>query len=93
MELEKLAAKPNSLIQQRNSNLAEAFMNVRSQIDGNKAVHRGQRGSWQHRCYAAVLRYNNGLGWVGDFLNDVYSIDTGRKSTEYFRSVCDIFHT
>ena len=45
--VEKLAAKPNSLIQQRNSNLAEAFMNVRSQIDGKKAVHRGQRGSWQ----------------------------------------------
>ena len=66
---------------------------MRSQINGNKAVHRGQRGSWQHRCYAVVLRYNNGIGWVGDFLNDFYQIDIGRKSTEYFRSVCDIFQT
>ena len=31
------------VIWKRDSNFAEAFMNVRSQIDGNKAVHRGQR--------------------------------------------------
>ena len=78
------------VIWKRNLNLAEAFMNVSSQIDGNKTVHRGQRGSWAH---AAVLRYNNGIGRVGDSLNDFYQIDIGRKSTEYFRSVCDIFQT
>ena len=60
-------------------------MNVRSQMDGNKAVHRGQRRSWQYRCYVA-LRYNNGIGWFGDFLHDLYQIDTGmRILTEYFR--------
>ena len=77
------------VIWKRNLNLAEAFMNVSSQIDGN----RGQRGSWQHMCYAAVLRYDNGIGWVGDILNDFYQIHIGRKSAEYFRSVCDIFQT
>ena len=35
-------------------------MRIRSNIDGNKAIHRGQQGLWSHRCYMVVFEYNNG---------------------------------
>ena len=35
-------------------------MRIRSNIDGYKAIHRGQQGLWSHRCYMVVFEYNNG---------------------------------
>ena len=78
-----MAAKPESLIVRQTSNLAESFMKVRTAIDGNKAVNRGQRDSWQHRCHAAVLEYNRGIVWVTDLLEDQYHI-TKTPATENF---------
>ena len=69
-------------------------MKVRTTIDGNKAVNIGQRGSWQHRCHAAVLQYNRGIVWVTDFLEDQYQITTAPATENFIRYIkITISHT
>jgi len=61
-------------------------MNVRMRLDGDKVINRGQKGAWSHRCHAAVLRFNNGISWVEDFLHGEYNISSGARSENFFRA-------
>ena len=61
--LSRIACKVDTLIEDKNTNLAEVWMGVRCRFDGGKSVNRCQRGSWQHRCTGAALRCNLGPRW------------------------------
>ena len=45
------------------SNLAETYIDIRTYFDGGKLFNRVQSGSFEARCYAAGLRFQNGIEW------------------------------
>ena len=51
------------LINNVTSNLAETYMGIRTYFDGGKLYNRVQSGSFEARCYAAGLRFQNGVQW------------------------------
>ena len=55
------------LITNQTSNLAEYYMSIRCYFDGGKQFNRIQCGSFEDRCYAAVLRVQNGPKWTAEF--------------------------
>ncbi len=60
--LSRLVAKA-PLIGNFTTNLAEAWMHVRSKFDGGKVINHSQSGSWELRCYGAGLQHNLGKEW------------------------------
>ena len=61
--LQRVASKADRLIDNFTSNLAEAWMNIRTKFDGGKQYNRCNRGSWHARCYGGALRMNIGVEW------------------------------
>lgn len=61
-------------------------------MDGNKAIHRGQRGVWSHRCYASVLKYNIGPDWIVETWRDVYDREMGISTQRHFRFESVLFN-
>ena len=61
--LSRLVAKASQLIGNFTTNLAEAWMHIRTKFDGGKVINRSQSGSWEHRCMGAGLRQNLGMLW------------------------------
>ena len=59
----RLVAKAPQLMGNFTTNLAEAWMHVRSKFDGGKVINRSQAGSWEFRCFGAGLQHNYGLRW------------------------------
>ena len=55
------------LISNEASNLAECYMSIRSCFDSGKQYNQIQKGSFEHRCYAAGLRIQNSCQWRVDF--------------------------
>ena len=45
------------------TNLAECWMNIRTEFDGGKQYNRSQSGSWEGRCAGAGLQQNLGPEW------------------------------
>ena len=61
--LSRLVAKAEQLVDNVTTNLAEAWMHIRSKFDGGKVINRSQSGSWEHRCMGAGLQQNEGTIW------------------------------
>ena len=61
--LSRLVVKANQLVSNETTNLAEAWMHIRSKFDGGKVINRSQSGSWEHRCMGAGLQQNMGKKW------------------------------
>ncbi len=62
-DIQIIVAKVPQLIGNFTTNLAEAWMHVRSKFDGGKVINRSQSGSWEFRCYGAGLQHNLGKEW------------------------------
>ena len=78
----RLVVLAPQLIQNLTSNLAECYMGLRTICDGGKQYNRIQKGTFEHRCYAAGLRAQNGPQWgikvleavTGDPVNEVRNL-------------------
>ena len=77
--LSRLVAKAPQLIGNFTTNLAEAWMHIRTKFDGGKVINRSQSGSWEHRCMGAGLRQNLGLKWGPN----LYSCMTDKENVVY----------
>ena len=62
--LNRLASKADKLIYDFTTNIAEAWMSIRSKFDGGKRVNRTGGRSWHGRCYGAGLRNTSGPTWA-----------------------------
>lgn len=86
--LDRFSNNTKSLIKQQNSNLAEKYMRVRTNMEGAKAVHRGQKGAFAHRAHAAVLKYNNGVTWLISAWSELYpEMELPMGSMKHFKWV------
>ena len=74
----------SSLVKNSTSNLAECFMGIRCKFDGGKVLNRIQRGSFQHRCNGAGLRFQLGPDWTSRVWHSV----TGQEPGEVMRAYC-----
>lgn len=61
---DRLVTKPAQLVHNKTTNLCENYMSIHCKMDGGKFFNHIQSGSFQHRCMAATLRVQYGLGWV-----------------------------
>lgn len=75
---DRLVSMAPQLISNTTTNLAECYMNIRCKFDGGKFYNRVQRGSFQHRCYGAGLRFQMGPDWA----SNIWSRATGSKPAE-----------
>ena len=82
---DRMVSNAASLINNSTSNLAECFMGIRCKFDGGKVFNRIQRGSFQHRCYGAGLRFQLGPQWASQAWNHVAGDDPG----ETMRTHCE----
>ena len=64
VQLDRLIAKADQLLDNETTNLAESWMHIRTKFDGGKVINRSQSGSWELRCMGVGLRQNNGLEWA-----------------------------
>ncbi len=83
--LSRLVAKAPQLIGNFTTNLAEAWMHVRSKFDGGKVINRSQSGSWEFRCYGAGLQHNLGKEWGPKLWGEL----TAREPNPVFASVSE----
>jgi len=86
--LSRLVAKAPQLIGNFTTNLAEAWMHVRSKFDGGKVINRSQSGSWEFRCYGAGLQHNLGKEWGPKLWGEL----TAREPNPVFASVSESLH-
>ena len=75
---DRLVSMAPQLISNKTTNLAECYMNVRCKFDGGKFYNRIQRGSFQHRCYGAGIRFQMGPDWS----SQIWSRATGTKPAQ-----------
>jgi len=61
---DRIVSLAEQLVENQTSNLAECYMGLRSYFDGGKVYNRVQSGSFQGRCYAAGLRFQEGPQWI-----------------------------
>ena len=81
---DRLVSNASSLVKNSTSNLAECFMGIRCKFDGGKVLNRIQRGSFQHRCNGAGLRFQLGPDWTSRVWHSV----TGQEPGEVMRAYC-----
>ncbi|KAK3099893.1 hypothetical protein FSP39_011406 [Pinctada imbricata] len=62
--LNRISEKADRLIGNNTTNLAEAWMHIRSKFDGGKVLNLCNKGSWHARCYGGALRMNLGPQWA-----------------------------
>lgn len=72
---DRLVSLAKQLIDNQTSNLAEAYMGIRTHFDGGKVFNRVQSGSFESRCYAAGLKFQHGSEWI----TQVYQETTGHS--------------
>ena len=65
---DRLVSLASQLTDNQTSNLAEAYMGLRTYFDGGKIYNSIQSGSFQSRCFAAGLKFQKGPQWI----NHVY---------------------
>ena len=75
---DRLVMLAPQLISNETSNLAECYMSIRTCFDGGKQYNRIQKGSFEHRCYAAGLRVQNGRTWPLDFWKKTTGKEPGK---------------
>ena len=78
---DRLVMLAPQLIQNETSNLAECYMSIRSCFDGGKQYNRIQKGSFEHRCYGAGLRVQNGPQWPVGFWEKTTGKESGKVIT------------
>ena len=61
---DRLVSLAEQLVDNQTSNLAECYMGLRTYFDGGKVYNRVQSGSFEGRCYAAGLRFQEGPHWI-----------------------------
>ena len=61
---DRLVSLATQLIGNQTSNLAEAYMGIRTYFDGGKVFNRIQSGSFESRCYAAGLKFQERPHWI-----------------------------
>lgn len=61
---DRIVSLAEQLVDNQTSNLAECYMGLRSSFDGGKVYNREQSGSFEGRCYAAGLRFQEGSQWI-----------------------------
>ena len=74
---DRLVAMAPQLITNSTSNLAECFMSIRAKFDGGKFYNRVQKGSFEHRCQGAGLRWQLGLEWHTTAMEKVTNEEAG----------------
>ena len=82
---DRLVSMAPQLISNSTSNVAEAFMNIRCKFDGGKFYNRIQRGSFQHRCYGAGLRFQLGPDWISKAWSQTTGTEPGEMRKEFDR--------
>ena len=87
---DRLVMLAPQLISNETSNLAECYMSIRSCFDGGKQYNRIQKGSFEHRCYAAGLRIQNGCQWPVDFWKN--NIRRGIRKGNYIMNKISIYY-
>ena len=81
---DRLVSNAASLINNSTSNLAECFMGIRCKFDGGKVFNRIQRGSFQHRCHGAGLRFQLGPQWASEAWKHVTGEDPGEVTRQHY---------
>lgn len=81
-----------ALISNATSNLAECFMGIRCKFDGGKVYYRIQRGSFQHRCYGAGLRFQLGPNWAPKVWPQITGEEPGEVMTQYYDTQAQQHH-
>ena len=61
---DRLVSLAEQLMDNQTNNLAECYMGMRLYFDGGKVYNRVQSGSFEGRCYAAGLRFQEGPQWI-----------------------------
>lgn len=79
-----LVSNASSLITNSTSNVAECFMSIRCKFDGGKVYNRIQRGSFQHRCHGAGLRFQLGPDWASQAWHHVTGEEPGEIMNTYY---------
>ena len=80
---DRLVSLAKELIGNQTSNLAESYMGIRTYFDGGKVFNRVQSGSFESRCYAAALKFQEGPQWI----THAYQESTGQSPT---RTLMDV---
>lgn len=81
---DRLLSNAGSLITNSTSNLAECFMGIRCKFDGGKVFNRIQRGSFQHRCNGAGLRFQLGPDWASRAWQQVTGEQPGEVTSAFY---------
>ena len=89
---DKLVSTAPALISNATSNLAECFMGIRCKFDGGKVYNRIQRGSFQHRCYGAGLRFQLGPNWAPKVWPQITGEEPGEVMTQYYDTQAQQHH-
>ena len=57
------------------SNIVESFFAVNGKMQHGKVKNLIQRGTFEYRCYAASLLFNNGQTWAFDLASELFNSD------------------
>ena len=80
---DRLVSLATQLIGNQTSNLAEAYMGIRTYFDEGKVFNRIQSGSFESRCYAAGLKFQEGPHWI----THAYHKATGQSTPQVLADV------
>ena len=80
---DRLVSLAKQLIDNQTSNLAESYMGIRTHFDGGKVFNRVQSGSFESRCYAAGLKFQEGPQWI----THAYQESTGQSPPQVLADV------
>ena len=80
---DRLVSLAKQLIDNQISNLAESYMGIRTHFDGGKVFNRVKSGSFESRCYAAGLKFQEGPQWI----THAYQESTGQSPPQVLADV------
>ena len=84
---DRLVGNAGSLINNSTSNIAECFMAICCKFDGGKVFNRIQRGSFEHRCNGAGLRFQLGPNWAPQAWLNATGQQPSQNMTDYYSKV------
>ena len=80
---DKLVNMASQLVANKNINLAECYMNMRSKFDGGKFYNHIQRGGFQHLCYRAGQQSQIGSDWSSQVWSRAIGTEPGEITLEH----------
>ena len=87
---DRLVSNATSLIANSTSNLAECYMGIRCKFDGGKVLNRVQRGSFQHRCNGAGLRFQLGPDWAPQAWQYATGEEPGKAMSKFYTKQAEL---